>query len=301
MFSRALSVLLCASVAFTSPPMPDIVQDVDRLIPRECGTFISDEELRATEEHFRANKVSANPERGSADDVPINVYFHVISQDGTPQGGNIPDNLINDQMRVLNKDFSGTGLKFVLASANRTINSDWFDNAEPDTQQQTDMKNALRQGGAADLNVYSVGFASDSERSTSSSGKGLLGYATFPSFYADNPTDDGVVFLYATVPRGGQKDYQEGKTLTHEVGHWVGLYHTFEGGCSGDGDTVDDTPAEASPAYGCPVGRDTCPGSGPDPIHNYMDYGVDTCLNQFTQGQITRLRDQVTTYRGIRF
>jgi hypothetical protein len=57
---------------------------IDGFIPRDCGTFISDEELRATEEHFRANKVSANPERDSADDVAINVYFHVISQDGTP-------------------------------------------------------------------------------------------------------------------------------------------------------------------------------------------------------------------------
>jgi hypothetical protein len=175
MFSRALAVLLGMSVAFAFPPMPDVAQDVDRFIPRDCGTFISDEELRATEEHFRANKVSANPERDSAD-VSINVYFHVISQDGTHQGGNIPlvwmpfvvlgalssvtffrDNLINDQMRVINKDFSGTGLQFVLASVNRTINSDWFDNAEPNTQQQTDMKNALRQGGPADLNVYSVG------------------------------------------------------------------------------------------------------------------------------------------------
>ena len=65
--------------------------------------------------------------------------------------------MIDRQISVLNQDFSGTGIQFQLADLDRTINPDWFDNAEPDTQQQTAMKNALRQGGAADLNLYSVG------------------------------------------------------------------------------------------------------------------------------------------------
>jgi len=94
MLCQAFAIFLGASVAFASPSTSasGAVQDAsaDGVTPRNCGTFISDANLRAAEDHFRANKVSANPQRESADDVTINVYFHVISQDGTPEGGDIP-------------------------------------------------------------------------------------------------------------------------------------------------------------------------------------------------------------------
>ncbi|EJD02543.1 Metalloprotease, partial [Fomitiporia mediterranea MF3/22] len=222
----------------------------------------------------------------------VSVYFHVISADDTTSGGDVPDSQISDQIDVLNQDYSSSGLTFTLAKTTRTVNSDWFNNVGPDSSQQTDMKNQLREGDAADLNVYTVGF-------TSGSGEGLLGYATFPSDYQGNPKDDGVVILFSSLPGGSTTNYNEGRTLTHEAGHWVGLYHTFQGGCSGAGDQVDDTPAEASPASGCPTGRDTCSSTGVDPIHNYMDYSFDSCMNQFTAGQTTRLTNQIATYRGL--
>ena len=112
------------------------------------------------------------------------------------------------------------------------------------------MKNTLRQGDASTLNVYTVGFTRNRK---------LLGYSTFPKDYATFPTRDGVVINYSTLPGGTYARFNEGGTLTHEAGHWVGLYHTFEGkNCSGPGDYVDDTPAEAEPAYKC-VPRNTCP------------------------------------------
>jgi Pregnancy-associated plasma protein-A len=103
------------------------------------------------------------------------------------------------------------------------------------------MKSTLRTGGKADLNVYTVGF-------TSVTPSGLLGYATIPFWSLFNLKDDGVVIRFAALPGGGLEHYNIGHTLTHETGHWLGLYHTFQGGCVGSGDQVSDTPAEATPA-----------------------------------------------------
>ena len=167
------------------------------------------------------------------------------------------DKQIKDQIGVLNKDYAGTGLTFKLVNTTRTKNSNWFKNVSPDSPEQTTMKKKLRRGGPNVLNVFSVSF--DNRASD-----GLLGYATFPSDYKNSPKDDGVVVRYSTLPGGTKAPMNLGRTLTHEAGHWVGLYHTFEGVCKGKGDYVSDTPPEAGAAYGCPANRDTCGSKGLD-------------------------------------
>jgi hypothetical protein len=193
--------------------------------------------------------------------------------------------MINNQMTVLNNAFAPLGWAFNLVSVDRTTNSSWF-TMSPGSTAESQAKNALRRGTADDLNIY-----------TASPGGGLLGWATFPSSYAGNPKRDGVVVLFSSLPGGSAAPYNLGDTGTHEVGHWMGLYHTFQGGCNGNGDFVSDTPAEASPAFGCPVGRNTCSSPGSDPIRNFMDYTDDSCMNSFTGGQNTRADAQFTTYR----
>ncbi|KAF8190418.1 hypothetical protein K438DRAFT_1971280 [Mycena galopus ATCC 62051] len=218
----------------------------------------------------------------------ISVYWHVISADTSAPGGDIPDSQIKGQMDVLNRDYVGI-MNFVLVNTTRTTNRDWFNNSAPGTRQQNDMKSALREGNALALNIYSVGFTS---------AEGLLGYATFPFKYQNSPKDDGVVIQYSTVPGGSMEPYNLGRTLTHEAGHWFGLYHTFQGGCDGKGDYVDDTPSEAIAAEGCPTGRDTCTSSsGLDPISNFMDYSVDSCMTGFSAGQLERMQAQRGLYR----
>ncbi|CAE6508354.1 unnamed protein product [Rhizoctonia solani] len=227
------------------------------------------------EAHFKSHKISAKTGPDSKFAASIPVYWNVIQAGNSLNQGNIPDSQIRDSIKVLNKDYAGTGLTFTLAGTKRVNNPNWFNRAAPDTTYQTAMKQSLRKGNAAALNIYTVGFINvDPEY------QGLLGYATFPSSYSRGATDDGVVIRYSSVPGGSSAPFNLGKTLTHEVGHWVGLYHTFQGGCNSPGDYVSDTAAQASATSGCPARKDTCPGGGVDPIHNFMDYSDDACLTE---------------------
>ena len=251
---------------------------------RRCGSHLEPQEAAEIEARV-AEDQARSPWNVDATGGVINVHFHVIRNTSGTQG-TVSQSQINSQMSVLNAAFASTGWQFVLASVDTTNNSTWFA-MTPGTTAERNAKNALRQGSADDLNIYSA-----------NPGQGLLGWATFPSSYNSRPKDDGVVVLYSSMPGGSAAPYNLGDTATHEVGHWMGLYHTFQGGCNGQGDSVADTPAERSPAYGCPTGRNSCANKpGNDPITNFMDYTDDSCMFQFTVGQDARMDSLFTTYR----
>ncbi len=286
-----LAVLLAACTA-----QVDLSSDESAIKPAgKCGTRdVSADEQAAIDSQLAANgHLRSNNLTTAAGTTSFPVWVHVIT-DGA--AGDVSDQAINAQISVLNESYAGqtggaaTGFSFHLVGTDRTSNAAWF-TAQPGTQAEKDMKTALRKGGPETLNLY-----------TNNMGGGLLGWATFPSDYKKKPAMDGVVVLYASLPGGtasgsNGENYHQGDTATHEVGHWVGLYHTFQGGCHGKGDSVADTEAEASAAFGCPVGRNTCGGSAPDPIHNFMDYTEDPCMFAFTAGQASRAQNLVATYR----
>jgi hypothetical protein len=173
--------------------------------------------------------------------------------------------MLSAQLAALNQAYAPHQIQFTLKGTTRTVNANWASDGN-----EMAMKRSLRKGTYDTLNVY---FLKDLGSN--------LGYCYFPDAAGATPGSttqirDGCSVLYSTVPGGGATNYDLGHTTTHEVGHWFGLYHTFQGGCNGAGDSVSDTPAQASASSGCPVGRDSCPSAaGSDPIHNYMDYSYE--------------------------
>jgi hypothetical protein len=231
---------------------------------------------------------------GGVGATTVSVYVHVITAaNGTT--GDVSDQEIANQINVLNQAYAGnsgsgaakTPFQFRLDGVDRVANGTWF-TMGMGTSAERSAKAALRVGGQNTLNIY-----------TANLGGGLLGWATFPASYNSDPTYDGVVVLYSSLPGGSAVPYNLGDTATHEVGHWVGLYHTFQGGCM-SADQIADTPAEKSAAFGCPVNRDTCTGRkwpGLDPIENFMDYTDDGCMFKFTADQASRTSAQYAAYR----
>jgi hypothetical protein len=227
--------------------------------------------------------------------VTIPTIFHVIrGTTPTPAERSRLTTMIQRQMQVLNDSYAGrTGpgaadspFRFRLVKTTWTVNPAWY-HVEPGKTER-DMKQALYEGDSETLNVY-----------TADIGGGLLGWSYFPKDY-NNGRDyiDGVVMLDESMPGGNTDIYSEGDTLTHEVGHWLMLEHTFKSGCSASNDGVADTPREAGPQFECPVGADTCPAPGEDPIHNFMDYSQDSCMYMFTPGQVERMNDAWIEFRA---
>jgi len=239
--------------------------------------------IEAKLREYRASKASSPIQGVTVADTIVPIHFHVIT---TNTGvGNVSESSLDAQIAVLNAAYAGSGFQFTKQGSSRTKNTTWYNGCDKSSIERQ-IRKALAVDPAHTFNVYTCGL-----------GGGLLGRATFPNMFPENSYMHGVVILNGTLPGGSATNYNGGDTLTHEAGHWLGLYHTFQGGCADPGDSVADTPAESSPDYTCQLGRDTCAAEGLDPNTNYMDYGNDTCMNNFTVDQRIRIQDQMAIYR----
>jgi hypothetical protein len=267
-----------------------------------CGLLLTDEQIQEIEAliaHEQRQLAKTGVANFTGGRIPV--FFHESRPTST---ATVTSTQLSNQIAHLNTCFSGTGYTFFQVGWNYIVSSTYA-NARQGTSDEWNMKSAFynhssassyRHNGA--LHFY---LCTNPRRSD---GAGLLGWATFPWNYSGSADyRDGVVIKTGSVPGGSTTNYNEGDTATHEIGHWMGLYHTFQDGCgtgnnTTSGDRVADTPAQASPTSGCPSSRNSCTSiSGYDPIHNFMDYSYDSCLWEFTPGQDSRMDSICTSYR----
>ncbi|PNQ74582.1 hypothetical protein C1T31_00070 [Hanstruepera neustonica] len=252
----------------------------------------------------KIEELSNSPQRRVVIEIPLVVH---VLHNGEPigTGANISDAQVLSQVTVMNEDFrrimgtpgynthaDGADVEVEFVMAQRTpdgcptnginrvnICQDGTNSAAIDSwKAQTIWDRDLY------MNMWSSKYVGDMA--------GILGFAQFPggsaatdgvsaghTYFGSSDYDDGTFQL--------SPPYDKGRTMTHEVGHYLGLFHTFQGGCNG-GDQVADTPAVDNPNFGCPTGHESC--GTIDMIENYMDYTDDTCMNIFTNGQKARVQ-----------
>jgi hypothetical protein len=224
-----------------------------------------------------------------ASEVDIPTYVHVIKGKHKRERNPAGPKKVRALLRTLNLGMAGRQSKFAvglryrfrLKKINYRKNDRWYHASLFDRADRQE-KRRLHRGNKRTLNLYITGGGRK--------GDPILGWSRFPWQYASSPKLDSVTVSVAAMRGGAATGYNLGDTVIHETGHWLGLYHTFQGGCGSQGDLVPDTPAEAEPSFDCDTTRDTCVDDpGLDPVHNFMDYSLDSCMNRFTAGQARRV------------
>lgn len=263
------------------------------------------------------NKVYTSPDSPL---LVIPVVVHIIHNDSDAvigQGTNLPDQTIFDQIEILNQDY-----RKKLGTRGFNTHPDGVDTrieyrlAQRDPQGNPTTGIVRVNSGRNNLqpwNIFNENYQMKARSFWPSNHylniwvvnlEQYLGGGQFPisnliGVPTGVPTDsltDGVVISYQYFGLSGSlgAPYNLGRTLTHELGHYLGLLHIWAdvNDCINGTDYCADTPEQDGFFYGCPTGRNSCPNQrlGPDMVPNYLNYTDDRCMNIFTRCQSQRMR-----------
>ncbi|OAA50317.1 metalloprotease 1 [Metarhizium rileyi] len=231
-----LTALLLANVVSASAihPRDDTVL--------KCAEQVPSAEFQKASRTLLATASNSSLTRRQQGYLTFQVFAHVVYADRTARGGYVRETLVREQMKTINKHYSPVGISFNLVKTTYTQNSNWASGND-----EAGMKRRLRQGGYSDLNLYYTANIPDPQ-----TGKPVLGLCYFPVNHRPSEQEmetDGCMVTAQTVP-GSDPWTGHDMATTHEIGHWLGLLHTFEPTCR-IGDLVDDTFPQEQPTGHC--------------------------------------------------